>query len=100
MVVNLVMIHVVGGDADDPLLGRRRAAPDRRMRPRASPSRAVRAVAVRRAVVIVARGDAATTLRATFPSAVNVVKGAEVRAGGVRVGKVDAIELHGRRRPS
>ena len=45
--------------------------------------------------VIVARGDGGHALKATFPSAVNVVPGAEVRTGGVRVGKVDSIEVHG-----
>ena len=45
--------------------------------------------------VIVARGDGGHDLKATFPSAVNVVPGAEVRTGGVRVGKVGSIEVHG-----
>jgi phospholipid/cholesterol/gamma-HCH transport system substrate-binding protein len=44
---------------------------------------------------IVLRGNGGHTLAATFSSAVNVVPGAEVRTGGVRVGKVDSIDVHG-----
>ncbi len=49
-------------------------------------------------VVLIARSDGGgRELRAAFPSAVNMVKGAEVRAGGVKVGTVRGIELRGER---
>jgi phospholipid/cholesterol/gamma-HCH transport system substrate-binding protein len=44
---------------------------------------------------IVLAGNGGHTLKATFPSAVNVVPGAEVRTGGLRVGKVESISVHG-----
>ncbi|HEX6388011.1 MAG TPA: MlaD family protein, partial [Solirubrobacteraceae bacterium] len=48
-------------------------------------------------VLVLRSGDDGRELRATFPSAVNLVEGAEVRAGGVKVGTVRAIELRGER---
>jgi len=48
-------------------------------------------------VVVLRAGDETRELRAAFPSAVNVVKGAQVRSGGVSVGSVRAIRLRGER---
>lgn len=47
--------------------------------------------------VIVLGGETPPTVHAAFPSAINVVTGAEVRAGGVKVGEVKDIELRGAR---
>jgi len=50
------------------------------------------------AVWLIARsGGDGRELRAAFPSVVNIVEGAEVRAGGVKVGTVRGIELRGER---
>jgi virulence factor Mce-like protein len=53
----------------------------------------IAAAVVVTAVVALLRTDAPNTLRASFPSAINIVPGAEVRAGGVKVGTVRAIAL-------
>ena len=64
-------------------------------RPRIIWTAALAALVIALAVIVLGSSHA-HTLRATFSSAVNVVPGAEVRAGGVRIGSVRSITVHGK----